>query len=58
MLREAYAILSDADSRAFYDKVGKAGMNKTGENAEVDPGEIFASMFGGGEPFVAEVGCQ
>jgi len=24
-------------------------MNKTGENAEVDPGEIFASMFGGGE---------
>ena len=45
---EAYQILSNPDSRAFYDKVGKAGMNKT-EEGMVDPQEIFSQIFGGGE---------
>nr|ODN97562.1 hypothetical protein L204_02980 [Cryptococcus depauperatus CBS 7855] len=44
---EAYQILSNADSRAFYDKVGKEGMNRTqGDN--FDPQEIFSQIFGGG----------
>ncbi|RXK36008.1 hypothetical protein M231_06722 [Tremella mesenterica] len=43
---EAYQILSNADSRAHYDKVGKAGMNKTDEGV-VDPQEIFSQIFGG-----------
>ncbi|GFZ43891.1 DnaJ homolog subfamily C member 7 homolog [Saitozyma sp. JCM 24511] len=51
---EAYNILSNADSRAFYDKVGKDGMNKA-EGGEVDPQEIFSKMFGG-EAFFDYIG--
>jgi DnaJ-class molecular chaperone len=46
---EAYQVLSNADSRAFYDKVGKDGMKRPEEGGEVDPQEIFSKMFGGGE---------
>jgi len=46
---EAYQILSNSDSRAFYDKVGKDGMKRPEEGGEVDPQEIFSKMFGGGE---------
>ena len=48
MRSEAYAILSNPDSRAFYDKVGKDGMNKA-ESGEIDPQEMFGKLFGGGE---------
>jgi DnaJ-class molecular chaperone len=46
--REAYNILSNPDTRAFYDKVGKDGMKRPEEGGEVDPQEIFGKMFGGG----------
>lgn len=45
---EAYQILSDPDSRAFYDKVGKDAMNRP-EEGNIDPQEIFSQIFGGGE---------
>lgn len=56
--REAYQILSDPDKRAFYDKVGRAGMNKVGgeDGGEFDPREIFSKLFGG-EAFYDYVRC-
>ncbi|WWC62035.1 uncharacterized protein I303_104623 [Kwoniella dejecticola CBS 10117] len=51
---EAYQILSDADKRAFYDKVGKDGMNRV-EGEEMDPQEIFGKIFGG-EAFFDYIG--
>lgn len=46
MLNEAYAILSDPDKRATYDKYGIDGLKEGGGGG--DPfGDIF-SMFGGG----------
>ncbi|TXT04842.1 hypothetical protein VHUM_03925 [Vanrija humicola] len=51
---EAYQILSDPDKRAFYDKVGRAGMNQP-ENAMEDPQEIFGKIFGG-EAFYDYIG--
>ena len=53
----AYQILSDPDKRAFYDKVGKNGMNKVGGEEEVDPREIFSKLFGG-EAFYDYVSCR
>lgn len=50
MIREAYQVLSNPDTRAFYDKVGKKGMDKV-EGGEVDPQEIFSKIFGGGASF-------
>jgi len=49
---EAYQILSDDDSRAAYDRSGRAGVQGGGDFA--DPREVFAAMFGGPEfePFV------
>lgn len=44
---EAYQILSNPDTRAFYDKVGKAGMTQPEAGME-DPQEIFSKLFGGG----------
>ncbi|ORX36585.1 X-domain of DnaJ-containing-domain-containing protein [Kockovaella imperatae] len=52
---EAYQILSNPDQRAFYDKVGKAGMKRPEEGGEVDPQEIFSQMFGG-EAFFDYIG--
>lgn len=45
---EAYQILSEPDTRAFYDKVGRAAMNQP-ESAMEDPEAIFSKLFGGGE---------
>lgn len=49
---EAYQVLSNPDTRAFYDKVGKKGMDKV-EGGEVDPQEIFSKIFGGGASIVS-----
>jgi DnaJ-class molecular chaperone len=48
-IREAYQILSDPNSRAFYDKVGKNKMSETadGEMEMQDPSALFAELFGG-----------
>lgn len=54
---EAYQILSDPDKRAFYDKVGRSGMNKVGEDEQFDPREIFSKLFGG-EAFYDYVRCR
>ncbi|AFR92460.2 hypothetical protein C343_00330 [Cryptococcus neoformans C23] len=51
---EAYQILSDPDSRAFYDKVGKDAMNRP-EEGNIDPQEIFSQIFGG-EAFFDYIG--
>ncbi|WRT66432.1 uncharacterized protein IL334_003388 [Kwoniella shivajii] len=51
---EAYQILSNADTRAFYDKVGKDGMNRP-EAENMDPTEIFGKIFGG-EAFLDYIG--
>ncbi|OCF40390.1 hypothetical protein I317_05825 [Kwoniella heveanensis CBS 569] len=51
---EAYQILSNADTRAFYDKVGKDGMNRP-EAEMQDPQEIFGKIFGG-EAFFDYIG--
>ncbi|KAK4685354.1 hypothetical protein P7C73_g4804, partial [Tremellales sp. Uapishka_1] len=51
---EAYQILSDANTRAAYDRVGRAGMNQQ-EGAEMDPQEVFSKIFGG-EAFFDYIG--
>ncbi|WVR07096.1 hypothetical protein IAU60_004135 [Kwoniella sp. DSM 27419] len=51
---EAYQILSNEDSRAFYDKVGKDGMNRPEADMQ-DPQEIFGKIFGG-EAFFDYIG--
>lgn len=47
--------MSDPNTRSVYDRVGKAGMDKTAEGAEMDPTEIFGKIFGG-EAFEDYVG--
>jgi DnaJ-class molecular chaperone len=51
MSREAYQILSDPNSRAFYDKVGKNQMSETaggeGGMEMQDPSALFSQLFGG-----------
>ena len=49
---EAYEVLSDADKRAAYDRMGhdaykSGGMGGPGGPGGVDPMDIFAQMFGG-----------
>ncbi|MCB2211986.1 molecular chaperone DnaJ [bacterium] len=50
---EAYSILSDADKRARYDRFGHAGLGGAaggggfGGGVDIDPFEIFSSIFGG-----------
>jgi molecular chaperone DnaJ len=53
---KAYAVLSDDDQRARYDRFGEAGVN-AGAGPNVDDlfggglGDIFDAFFGGGSPF-------
>ncbi len=51
---EAYSVLSDADKRARYDRFGHAGLGGAaggpggfGGGVDIDPFEIFSSIFGG-----------
>lgn len=48
-IAEAYQVLSDPNSRAVYDELGKEGMQARGEGAaaDVDPKEFFTMIFGG-----------
>jgi molecular chaperone DnaJ len=45
-LNEAYAILSDGDKRAAYDRYGKAGVNGAGGPGFTDFSDIFSEVFG------------
>jgi len=47
---EAYEVLSDEEKRRIYDVSGEEGL-KGGMPTDVDPFEMFASMFGGHNPF-------
>jgi molecular chaperone DnaJ len=45
---EAYAVLSDADKRAAYDRYGHAGVSgAAGNNVAVDPFDLFQQIFSG-----------
>jgi molecular chaperone DnaJ len=52
----AYAVLSDPDQRARYDRFGEAGVGGAGANADdlfggAGLGDLFDAFFGGGNPF-------
>jgi len=44
---EAYQVISNSDLRAAYDRYGKKSMQATPEEGFVDPGQLFAQLFGG-----------
>jgi len=44
---EAYQILSDSDLRGAYDRYGKKSDQSTPEAGFMDPGQLFAQLFGG-----------
>ena len=44
---EAYEVLSDEEKRQIYDVSGEEGLKNGGMPTNVDPFEMFASMFGG-----------
>jgi DnaJ family protein B protein 4 len=52
---KAYEILSDNEKRKLYDKLGKDGLDKFGEQSGPgpfhNPFDVFNHMFGGGHPF-------
>lgn len=49
---EAYEVLSDKEKREIYDSMGKDGLKNGGMPNNMDPFDIFNSMFGGGgNPF-------
>lgn len=55
-LARAYAVLSDDDQRARYDRFGEAGVSGAGGGSTDDMfgggiGDIFEAFFGGGSPF-------
>lgn len=52
---EAYQVLSDNDLRAVYDRHGKKSNQAQPEEGFVDPGQLFAQLFGG-ERFVDWIG--
>lgn len=57
-ISEAYAILSNPNDRATYNKQGKkSAMMAAGEEAMPDPGQMFSQMFGGKafEDWVGEI---
>eukprot|EP01061_Rhynchopus_euleeides_P029822 TRINITY_DN4932_c0_g1_i1.p1 TRINITY_DN4932_c0_g1~~TRINITY_DN4932_c0_g1_i1.p1 ORF type:complete len:413 (+),score=181.54 TRINITY_DN4932_c0_g1_i1:86-1324(+) len=48
---EAYEVLSDADKRRIYDKMGKKGLEEGGGGGGgADASDIFSAFFGGGRP--------
>ena len=44
---EAYQVLSDSNLRAVYDKRGKKSAEARPEEGFTDPGQLFATLFGG-----------
>ncbi|CAN8074868.1 unnamed protein product [Agarophyton chilense] len=53
-LAEAYRVLSDAESRAVYDRYGDRGLVKNSVN-NIDPSTLFAMVFGS-DQFVSLIG--
>lgn len=48
---QAYAVLSDADQRARYDRYGPEGVTGAGGDPFANVGDIFDAFFGGNNPF-------
>lgn len=47
-VNEAYQILSDKEKRDMYDRYGKDGINGAFGGFDIDLGDIFSTIFGGG----------
>jgi len=51
-ISEAYNVLSDEKQKQVYDQFGEEGLNGAGfDMGGMDPNDIFASVFGGQNPF-------
>ena len=57
---EAYQILSDSDLRGAYDRYGKKSDQSTPEAGFMDPGQLFAQLFGGERFYhwIGEIRCD
>ncbi|KAF8326097.1 uncharacterized protein EI90DRAFT_3071484 [Cantharellus anzutake] len=44
----AYEVLSDAQKRGIYDRLGEAGLSEQGGMSGMDPQDLFSQLFGGG----------